>query len=108
MSIRPSAKRPTILAIRFLDRKIIDACEPQTHQAIIIELPILVAVRAIPISRVVVPLIREAHSNAIAGKGPKLFYKPVIQLFRPLASEEGDDVVSSVHKLGAVSPSRIK
>ena len=99
MIIRSAAKRPMILAIRFLDRKIIDARESQPHQAIIIEFPILVAVGAIPVSRVVVPFVGEAHSDAVVGKSPQLFDQPVVELFHPLAGEKSDDVLSSVHKL---------
>jgi hypothetical protein len=47
MIVGAAAERPMIFAIRFLDWKIIDASEPQPHQAIIVELPILVAIRAI-------------------------------------------------------------
>jgi hypothetical protein len=44
MIVGPATKRPMILAIRFLDGKIIDASKPQPHQAVVIEFPILIAV----------------------------------------------------------------
>src|SRR5260370_2402428 len=34
MISRTSADRPTVLATRFLDRKIVDACMPDTHQTV--------------------------------------------------------------------------
>ena len=66
MLIGASAERPMIFAIRFLDWKIIDARESQPHQAIVVKLPILVAVGAIPVSGVVVPFVGEAHCDAIS------------------------------------------
>jgi hypothetical protein len=71
--IGTTAERPKILAILFLDGKIVYAREPQPHQTIIVESPILVAVRAIPVSRMIVPLIGEAYRDAVFGKSPKLF-----------------------------------
>jgi hypothetical protein len=99
MIIGAAAKRPMIFAIRFLDWKIIDARKSQPHQTIIIEPPILVAVGAIPISRVVVPFVGEAHGDSIVRESPKLFDQTVVQFFCPLAREKGDDVLSSVNKL---------
>src|SRR5207302_1660661 len=57
--------------------------------------------------RVIVPFVGEAHANAIAGVSPKLFDQPIVQLFRPLASQELDDFLSSTGKLSPVSPARI-
>jgi hypothetical protein len=51
------AKRPMILAIGVLDRKIVDACIPGPHQAVIVELPILVSIGSVPVSRVVTEFI---------------------------------------------------
>ena len=99
MIIGAAAEHPMIFAIRFLDWKIIDARKSQPHQAIIIELPILVAVGAIPVSRVVVPLVGEAHGDAIIRESPKLFDQAVVEFFRPFTREKSDDVLSSVHKL---------
>ena len=50
MFIRTAAKRPVILALRLLDCEIIDRSEPQTHQSVLVELPIFIAIRAEPIS----------------------------------------------------------
>ena len=45
--------------------------------------------------------------NAVLGKGrrPEFFDEPVVQFFGPLASEECNDVVSSVDNLRSVPPS---
>jgi hypothetical protein len=49
MAIRTASKRPMKLAIRFSDREVIDACQPQTHQSLFVELPSLISIRAEPI-----------------------------------------------------------
>ena len=99
MIIGAAAERPMIFAIRFLDWKIIDARKSQPHQAIVVELPILVAIRAIPVPRIIVPLVGEAHGDAVIRECPQFLDQAVVELFDPLASEKGDDVLSSVHKL---------
>jgi hypothetical protein len=99
MIVGTAAERPMTFAIRFLEGKIGDARESQPHQAIVVELPILVAIRAIPVSRIVVSLVGEAHGDAVIRERPQFFDQAVVELFDPLASEKGDDVLSSVHKL---------
>ena len=96
-----------IFSVRFFDRKIIDAREPQTHQAIVVVFPIFVAVRPIPVARVVVPLVSKPNGNAISGESPKLFDQPIVELLCPLTGKEGDDFLCGRHKFGAVSPSGI-
>src|SRR6266403_6002260 len=108
MAVRTSANRPAILPVRFPEGKIVDAGQPQPHQAILVELPVLVAVRAVPIPRVIVPLIREADCNPMSPEGPKLLDQPVVQLLVPLARKEGDDLWPSVDELRAVPPARIQ
>src|SRR5438045_7704989 len=58
-------------------------------------------------TRVVVPLVSEAHRNAISIVGPKFFNQPVVQLFRPLAFQELDDLLPPIGKFGAISPARV-
>jgi hypothetical protein len=79
MIIGTTAKRPKIFAIRFLDGEIVDACESQPHQAIVVEFPILVAIGAIPVSRIIVPLVGKAYGNTVVRKSPKLFDQAVVE-----------------------------
>src|SRR6202166_5346170 len=104
MLIRPAPWCPLILALRLLDWQIVDGSESQAHQPVLIELPILIAIRAKPIPRVIVPFISEAHGDTVSLERPKLFDQPTVQLFRPFASEEHDDFLSSIHKFRTVSP----
>jgi len=80
-----------IFALRLLDWQIVDGSKPQAHQPVLIELPILIAILAKPIPGVIVPFIGKAHGDTVSRKRPKLFDQPIVQLFRPFASEEHDD-----------------
>ena len=60
-----------VLALRLLNRKIVDACKSQPHQAARIKLPIFVAVGAEPIPGVIVPFVGEANGNAIPVISPE-------------------------------------
>ena len=66
MIVGAAAERPVELALRLLDRQVIDAGEAPLHQAEFVELPVLVAVAAPPLAVVVVPFVFEAHGDAIA------------------------------------------
>src|SRR6266699_2071613 len=107
MRIRTAPKRPMILTLRLLDREIVDAGMAKPHQAMVTKLPILIAIRAEPIPGIIVPFVGEAHGNAIPGVSPEFFDKPVVQLFRPLARQKLDDLLSSIRKLSAISPARV-
>ena len=73
MRIWTAAERPMIFSLRLLDREIVDGCVAKTHQAIVIELPVLIAIGAEPISGVIVPFVGKAHGNAISRVSPELF-----------------------------------
>src|SRR5262245_19422192 len=60
-----------------------------------------------PVPRVVMPLISEPHSDAVAGERPQFLDEPIIQLPGPLASEESNNFVASVNELRTVSPTGI-
>src|SRR5262245_52399604 len=71
-------QRPVIFALVVAYPQVIDACNTRPHQPVLVELPVLVAVAAIPVAAVVVPLIGEAHRNAILAKRPHLLDQPVV------------------------------
>ena len=60
-----SAKRPVVLAVTLIYRRIVDAGDAQAHWAVIVELPILVAVAAEPVAAVIVPFVGEAHGDTV-------------------------------------------
>src|SRR5262249_31334722 len=99
MAVRAAAKRPMILAVGIFDGQVVDGGQAQSHQAVFVELPVLVAVGAEPVSRVIVPFVGEADGDAVIGKGPEFLDEAVIQLFGPLALEKGDDLSASMKEL---------
>src|SRR5664279_2209890 len=108
MGIRTTAKRPTELSFALVDRSVVDTGDTSAHQSVLVELPVFVAVTAKPLAGVVVPLVGEAHCNAVLTKGPELLDEAIIQLTVPLLREKGLDGISSAHELGAASPATIQ
>src|ERR1700730_3564583 len=81
MIIRTAPERPVIFALRLLDWPIVDGSKPQAHQPVLIELPILIAIRAKPIPGVIAPFIAKAHGDTVSLERPKLLDQPIVQLF---------------------------
>jgi len=81
MVIRALAERPMIFALRFSDREIIDARQAQSHKASVVEFPVFIAIRAEPVSGIVVPLVGKAHCDAIVSESPKLLDQTIVQFF---------------------------
>ena len=95
---------PVKLALRLLDRQVIDAGVPRIHQTLVIKFPILVAVSAEPTARVIVILIRKPNRDAIAGESPQFLDQPVVELSVSLPREEGNDLLAPGKKLRAIAP----
>ena len=83
-----AAERPVIFPLALLDRQVVDAGDAQSHQPVLVEFPVLVAVAAEPIPAVVVPLIGKPNRDAVLAKGPDLFDQPVVELAAPFACQE--------------------
>src|SRR5712691_213695 len=105
--VRAAAERPVILALALLDRKIVDAGDAQAHQAVLVELPVLVAVAAEPASAVVVPLVGKAHCDPIVAEGPDLLDQAVVELAAPFTRQERFDLRASLQELRAVAPAAV-
>src|SRR5882672_9298683 len=99
-----AAQGPVKAAVGLADRRIVDAREATTHQAVLAELPILIAVGAEPVAAVVVPLIGEADGHAVLAEAPQLLDEPIVQLTLPLAAEERDNRLPALHELDAIPP----
>src|SRR5688500_8987502 len=104
MIVRPAALRPMELALGLRDRQVVDTGVAPLHETERIELPVLVAIRAKPVTRVVAPLVGEAHGDAVIGKGPKLLDQPIIEFAAPLACQEFNDLIAASRKFGAIAP----
>src|SRR5712671_5827343 len=107
MLVRAAAERPMVFALARLDRQIVDAGDAQTHQAALVELPVLVAVAAEPVAAVVVPFIGEAHRDAVVAEGPDLLDQAIVELALPFARQEGLDLGAALQELGAIPPAAV-
>src|SRR3569832_745752 len=72
MVVGAAAEWPEKLAVGFLDGQVVDAGEAAHHVAVLVEFPVLVAIRAVPLSGIVMPFVGEAHGDAVAGTGPQI------------------------------------
>src|SRR5437868_13748982 len=108
MIVRPTAQGPVILALGFLDRHVVDARIAALHKAILAELPVLVAVGAEPVARVVVPFVGVAYGNAIAAERPQFLDQTILVLLLPLALEERLRFRSIIRELCAIAPFRVE
>src|ERR1700676_3272191 len=104
MFVRQASKRPVVLAIRSQNGKVVDGCKSRRHKPIVVEFPVLIAAGAIPVIRVIVPLVGETYGDPVPCKRPHFLDKPVVPLLGPLAREESNDLVSSVDDLRSVPP----
>src|SRR5579859_1086961 len=95
---------PMVLPFTLLDRQIVDARIAQPIQTILVVLPVFVPVRAEPVERVVVPLVREPHRDPVVMEGPKFLDQTVVQLARPFPCKESDDLRPAPNELGPVPP----
>jgi hypothetical protein len=102
-----ATKRPVVFALALLDRNIVDAGDAQAHQAVLVEFPVLVAVAAEPVAAVVVPLIGEAHGDAVLMKGPDFLDQAVVQLVLPLAPKERFDGIAPFDEFRTVPPAAV-
>src|SRR5215204_797767 len=75
-----------------------------THQAVLVEFPVLVAIGAEPVYRVIVVFVGEPDGDTIAGYSPQFFDEPVVEFSVPFARQELDDLGSSLEDFAAIPP----
>jgi hypothetical protein len=64
------------------DRLLVDSGDPALHQSLAVELSVLVAVGAEPLTAVVMVFMGEAHGDTVAGMGPDFLDQPIVELAR--------------------------
>src|SRR5262245_45810007 len=104
MILGPRAERPVIFSLLFGNGKVVNAGDAPPHQAVLRKLPVLVAVASEPAAAVVMPLIGEAHGNAVVAESPQFLDQAIIELAVPLARQEGNDLIAAAQELRAVPP----
>src|SRR5215470_14570650 len=88
---RNATTPPKLIPPSLLDRKVINAGNTQAHQAVLVELPILVAVAAKPIATVIVALVRETNRDAVVLESPDFLNEPVVEFTLPFPSQKRFD-----------------
>ena len=104
---RARALRPVVEAIFRANREIVDAGIAVVHDALGIEFPIFVAVRAIPLPGIVAPFVGEADRDPVVVEGPEILDEAVLEFAIPFAGEELDDLFPTVDEFGAIAPSAV-
>src|SRR5450830_154759 len=105
--VGPAAQRPMEQALSRLDRQVVDAGKAALHQALGVELPVFIAIAAIPLARIVMPLVGKAHGQTFAGEGPQFLDQAVVQLAGPFALEELAGLLAPHREFGPVAPHRV-
>jgi hypothetical protein len=90
-----------------VDGNVVDAGLAPPHQAVLVELPQLVAVAAVPLVAVVVPLVLEADGDAVLAEVPQALAQRVVELLLPLGGEEVDNLGAAADEGVAVPPDRL-
>mmetsp|Transcript_38117 Transcript_38117/g.91353 ORF Transcript_38117/g.91353 Transcript_38117/m.91353 type:complete len:205 (+) Transcript_38117:165-779(+) len=99
--IGAAAEGPAVEPVGLGDGDVVDRRVADRHQALRVELPVLVAVGAMPLTVLRVVLVCKAHGDAVLCVRPVLLDESVVQLLSPLALEErlhrgaaGEDLVA--------------
>ena len=91
-----------VFPFRFLDRKIVVAGKSPLHQPVVNKFPVLITIGAKPVAGVIVPFIDETNRNAIFRERSQLFDQPILELLRPFARRERDDLGAAMNEFRAV------
>src|SRR3954465_10100830 len=84
-------RRPAEAAVLLGNHDIVDAGFAAAHQAVLVELPLLVAIGAMPLPGIVMPLVLKTHRDAVLIEPPEVLDEAVFVLSRPLPAQERDD-----------------
>ena len=107
MVVRAATQGPVVEPFTLLNGQVVDAGDATHHQALVVEFPIFIAIGAIPMAAVVVPLIGKADGDAVISAGPEFFDQAVVKLAAPFALQEGNDGLAPLDKLGPIAPDAV-
>src|SRR5262249_2297227 len=97
-----------VFALTIFDRQIIDACDPTSHQAFRVELPILISIAAEPAAGIISPFIGKAYGDPVFTERPHFLDQTIIELAIPFARKERHDFLAATDEFGAVSPDAVR
>src|SRR3954462_15804158 len=99
--------RPVKPPVLLRNDHVVDRRLAAPHQAVLVELPLLVAVGAIPLAARIVPFVLEANRDAVFVERPEVLDQAVVVLLLPFAGEERDDGLAPLKNLGAIAPAAV-
>src|ERR1700676_4103746 len=102
-----AGRGPVKAAVLLRNRDIVDAGLAPAHQAVLVELPLLIAVGAVPLPGIVMPFVLKTHGDAVAVECPEILDQAVVKFSRPFAGEKSDDRGAALEKFGAVAPAAV-
>ena len=79
---------PEEFALTFVDLHVVDAGVAVCHEAVFVVQPVLVAVGAEPLARIVTILVGKTDRDAVLAVRPQLFDEAVLVFAAPLAAPE--------------------
>src|SRR6185312_5027464 len=94
-------------AVLLGDADVVDAGLASAHQAVLVELPLFVAIGAMPPAVGVMPLVLKAHRDAVAIEGPDVLDQAIVQLGGPFALEESHDRRAAFNDFRAIAPAAV-
>jgi hypothetical protein len=94
-------------AILLRDLDVVDRGLAPLHQAVLVELPLLVAIGAMPLACCIVPLVLKSHRDAVVVERPEILDQAIVEFFRPFAPEERDDRRAALKELRAIAPAAV-
>ena len=94
-------------AIFFGDHDVVDAGFAAAHQAVLVELPLLVAVGAVPLAGIVMPFVLKPNRNAVTVEAPEILDQAIFVFLGLFAREERDDRGPALEKFRAVAPAAV-
>jgi hypothetical protein len=83
-----AAAVPVEFAFSSFNTQIIDAGVAGVHQSVRIEVPIFIAIGAIPLANVVMPFIGKAYCDAGVSEGSEFFDQPILVLVCPFVVQK--------------------
>merc|ERR1740129_1736494 len=89
------------------NRSLIDTGNTLAHVALVVKLPILIAIRPEPLTTDVVVLVFEAYCDTILVESPQVLAQHIVKLFCPLSPQEIFDLLPPLDELRPVSPLRV-
>jgi hypothetical protein len=94
-------------AVLLCDRDVVDRGLAAAHQAVLVELPLFVAVGAKPVAGGVVPFVLEADRDAVLVECPEILDQAILLLLFPFTGQEGHDRLAALKNLRAVAPAAV-